>query len=208
MRSRSANAQIPSTVGPRVPTQHPSRPEIPAGEIGDGIELGDGVPYHNTVVRLAREHPELNISNPEALQSTYTDLCERRAALEASVARINEISPTQNLVEIPAYLTQGKALLDRLSREVTAMYGDADGQKIMTVLGPVFAGDNHDLGKSPQKLAITKVIGETYDYQVVRETVVRDPVTQQPIGAARGIDTLRKDAMGMYAQQLRFFPRG
>lgn len=164
-------------------------------------------PFSTSIIRLAKEHPELGLTEADVttIQKAYTDLSFARLRLEVSLAKITPINDHENYVEIPAYKERGEALSDQLKKAVLdQMAGRSAG--VVDAITTLFEGDNSALGKVEQKLVISTVNTPAYDYKVVREMVFNDPKTGAITGKSTGIDQVKRQSMGSYAAQTEFFP--
>jgi hypothetical protein len=112
---------------------------IRAEAVPDGYfanNAGGNIPADTTIIRLARDHPELGLSLEQIvlLQKRYSELTEERAFLEVKLATITTINANRKIVSIPAYFEKGVLLLDALERDTKSVLGSEQGHRIMDLV--------------------------------------------------------------------------
>jgi hypothetical protein len=174
---------------------------------GIEYEQDKGIPYNTTILRLARDHPELGITLAEAveLQRVYSDYCVDRARLEVSIAKITQASDGQLYVEIPTYREQGQALLALLDQDVVQQFGSVRAPGISAAVDPLFSIDNHNLGAVSQELLVSNDPNVQNGYTVVHKMTMFDPASGAVSGSGMTVDNVTKGALGVYSTQPEFF---
>jgi len=168
----------------------------------------NGAPFETRLARLAKERPELALTDAEIvdLQVAYSEQCVALARMEVGLATITDMPNGSRLVEIPSYKEKGESLAKALEAYILNRFGENPRAKdIAAVILPAFSGDNNQLGEQPRKLLVSATNPSGNDFQIVKEIITKD-IAGNIVSSAAGVDTVSVNTLGIYANQKEFFP--
>lgn len=180
----------------------PEKPYIEEKKEGPVSEPKRRPTWNRTAINVLKEHPECNLSRDEilAVQKVYAHLSDARAESELKLAKVTVLSPTQTMLEIPAYPSAGAEMLAEFHDEIKAalIHSQANAEEVYNILSPNFVSQNNNLGEYPQKLVISQTSPD--HYEVMREISVPN------VGVARSTSTITGTSPLHYAGLESTFP--
>jgi len=201
-KGREAGVSDPATIDPssHVGNYHST-------EIAPGIELSNGAPYNDTILRLAVDRPELNLTASEiiAVQEVYTQQCEARLRLEVKLARVSREGDATKVV-IPRYKAEhADSLLQNLHFRVSQVLPPTRVEQLWPHLENRFIADNDQLGAMQHELEIRRMSHPYLSHEVRRKIILYDANTPIDSIEILRIDHVRIDNRGIYRAQPEFF---
>lgn len=97
-------------------------------------------------------HPELELTKAElsALLELYVDTGRERTALEATLAEVEDVSPTERIITIPAYSEQGREIEEQMYESFAEVVGATRTAEIRDLVEGELYFRNRGFGEARQ----------------------------------------------------------
>lgn len=152
---KAANTTSGRAVAPEQPALAQSSSSLPPAT-SSIIEQPGHTLESNDLVIAANNHRELKLSTEELqkLELVYVDAVRKRTTYEASIAKVESVSPNERTITIPKYPEQGALIEADLYAKIAAAIGNARAEKLQQVLRSELYVRNFGFGDAEQKLVV------------------------------------------------------